>query len=476
MPTIKVNTSRLSSYESDIQGILLQVNSIMGQFDSVSRNLDWDIRAESDINSRLNGISRELSAETRGINGMKNYLGNAVRQYNAVEDTNKKNKLKVEVTDSGYKTWVKDKNKSIENTKLFADKHGFITSWRNIDPFFYSSEHIPWYPNCGYKPNNTSPQQSTAETALTLFFWEALSSFIRGEVSAGTGTKQVFEKASGDSYFRFLTGDARVSFKPGKYVQYKDKKVISDSINDLSDFLTRNKVIPNQGKKHYKQINPDESWYTQKGTITEVKGEAKIEKSVIDAKVSGSAKYAQGEVNTKVLTGEAHASANAGLYVFEKGLDGEVKRVLSPAVMAEVGTSVALVDVAASGRVGLGEDNNMLGAYGKSEVKAVSAEAKARASLSRKEAYAGASAEADLVKAEGTAGVSVLGTDIGVSGAVKLGVGAHAEIGYTDGKYKVDVGAAIGVGVDIGFEVDVSGTVDAIAGCAESAWDKVKWW
>jgi hypothetical protein len=54
--------------------------------------------------------------------------------------------------------------------------------------------------------------------------------------------------------------------------------------------------------------------------------------------------------------------------------------------------------------------------------------------------------------------------------------GAHAEAGYTDGKLKVDVGAAIGVGVSIGFEVDVSGTVDAVTGWAESAWDKVKWW
>lgn len=62
------------------------------------------------------------------------------------------------------------------------------------------------------------------------------------------------------------------------------------------------------------------------------------------------------------------------------------------------------------------------------------------------------------------AGVSVLGTDIGVSGAVKVGIGAHAEVGYyTDGKFKVDVGAALGVGVDIGFGY-ISGTVDAVAG------------
>lgn len=67
-----------------------------------------------------------------------------------------------------------------------------------------------------------------------------------------------------------------------------------------------------------------------------------------------------------------------------------------------------------------------------------------------------------------------MGTDIEVSGAVKVGVGAHAEDGVTDGKIKVDVGLAIGVGVDIGFEIDVSGTVDAVCDMASAAWDAVK--
>lgn len=383
-----------------MQNILSRVNSIMGQFDSVSRNLDWDIRAESNINSRLSGISRELSAEARGISGMKNYLGNAVRQYNTVENINKKNKLKDEVSGHNSGTHVKNNNSKTNKTGGTSTQFG---------------GNAPW----------------------------------------------------------IIGKDG----KPGKYVQYKDKKAISDSINDASEFYTGKKVIPKQKKIPIYRINKDVDWYGDpKGTIAEVKREAKIEGSVIDAKASGSAKYAQGEISAKVVTGEAHASANAGLYVFEKGPDGEVKRVLSPAVKAEVGTSGAIIDVAASGRVGLGEDNNMLGAYGKGEVKLGSAEAKAKASLSTKEAYFGASAEADLVKAEGTAGVSVLGTDIGVSGAAKFGIGAHAEVGCTDGKFKADVGLAVGLGVDIGFEVDISGTVDAVTGWAESALDKVKWW
>ena len=49
-----------------------------------------------------------------------------------------------------------------------------------------------------------------------------------------------------------------------------------------------------------------------------------------------------------------------------------------------------------------------------------------------------------------------------MNGGVNIGVGAHANVGIKEGKFKVDVGASIGLGVNIGFEVDVSGTANYI--------------
>ena len=115
MPTIKVNTYRLTNYESDMQGILSRVNSIMNQFNSVSRNLDWEIKAESNINFRLSGISRELSAESRGISGMKNYLETARTRYVAVESKNSGKKLKNEVSGSNSGAKVNRSNSKIRN-------------------------------------------------------------------------------------------------------------------------------------------------------------------------------------------------------------------------------------------------------------------------------------------------------------------------------------------------------------------------
>ncbi len=235
------------------------------------------------------------------------------------------------------------------------------------------------------------------------------------------------------------------------YGEWKNKKAFSKDLG-----------LPEQKKIDGKQINKDEKWYKSSGKIIEEKREATAEATWLEASGEGKAKYAQGSYDAKLATAEAHASAQGGFYVYEKDANGNTKRMFSPGVSAEAGASVALLSASAEGRVGLGEDNNMLGVYGSGEVEALSAEAKAKVALNRKEIHGELSAEANLVKAEGSAGVSVLGTDIGVNGSVKVGVGAHAEIGYTDGKFKVDVGAALGVGVDVGFEVDVSGTVDAI--------------
>ena len=301
-----------------------------------------------------------------------------------------------------------------------------------------------------------------AGSALDLMHKDAIKDFWDGKYSASAnGSVWSDVSEDGESYIKVLNGEVSASVGP-KYGEYKNKKVKKISKQDDID-------VP------WKKDNlPDEKWYKQTGTILEATAGASITGSVLDGRIAGDNGWAEGSVEAKLLTGEAHANVGAGLYVYEADKNGNVKRIFSPGVNAEVGASVAVVQVEAEGSIGLGKDKKMLGAYGNAEVGALTAEAKAKVSLNSNEIYAGASAEADLVKISGSAGVSVLGTDIGVNGSLKVGVGAHAEIGYTDGKLKVDIGAAVGVGFDLGFEVDVSGTVDAVCDLAESAWDGAK--
>lgn len=320
--------------------------------------------------------------------------------------------------------------------------------------------------NLGKASWNDLVIKGKAESALSLLLGNLVTKFWNEDLEYTEG-ESVWEKVSkdGEDYIKIFSAEGSSSIKPTKGT-YTDKKIIGDS-----DHLNIN-VEQTKIKDGDKQVNSDESWYKKKGTIFEGKEEVKIEGSILDGRLNGSNDWSEGSIEGKLLTAEAHAEAAAGLYIYTKDKNGNTKKILSPGVSAEVGTSVAVVDVEADGRIGLGEEKNMLGLYGNVDAELLSAEAKGKISVNLgKEVYVEAGAEANLAKISGSGGISVLGADVGVSGSLKVGIGAHAQAGYTDGKLKVDIGAAVGVGFDVGFEIDVGGTVDAVCDAASGIWD-----
>ena len=123
--------------------------------------------------------------------------------------------------------------------------------------------------------------------------------------------------------------------------------------------------------------------------------------------------------------------------------------------------------------------DEMLGLNSDVEVKAGDAGAKADIGVQlygedgklKPQFGASAKAEATAAELEGSLGVNVLGGEVGVSGSVSVGVGAHADVGYKDGVFKFDIGASIGLGGSVGSEVDIGGMVDSVCDAAESAWN-----
>ena len=190
------------------------------------------------------------------------------------------------------------------------------------------------------------------------------------------------------------------------------------------------------------------------------------------AEAYGKNDYAEGSAGIYVGYAEGHMGAGAGLYAYDK--DGN--KVLAPGAHAEIGGSVSAIYGEAQGKIG----TDWIGAYGGIEGSAgkVGAEAGASVGVFRNEtggytvdAHVGASAEAIAVEAKGQIGGTVLGIDMGLTGGVNVGVGAHADVGFKDGKFKFDVGASLGVGASIGFEVDVGKAVDAVVAPAKAVWN-----
>ena len=137
----------------------------------------------------------------------------------------------------------------------------------------------------------------------------------------------------------------------------------------------------------------------------------------------------------------------------------------------EVGVGLTAFSAEAAGQLG----SDMLGVHGQAGVNVGKVEAKAGGTIGwvneegelDLHAKVEASAEAILAEAEASVGVDLLGTKADIKGSVNFGIGAHAEIGFDDGKFSFDVGASLGVGASVSFEVDVSGTVDAVVDFAK---------
>lgn len=257
----------------------------------------------------------------------------------------------------------------------------------------------------------------------------------------------------------------------GRYEDKDVNKILTGKENKIKDYVY---------DRDTGQYSFPEFTKFPESNMTLLEGKAKIWISKCEMKKEGNAKYADGVINIKALTAEAHGSLAVGLC----SLSEDGKRRWAPEIKAKIGASMSIFEADANGRVGWGDEHNMLGAYGVGSVAAGKAEAKAEGNVSffnkdgelEINAYTSAKVEAIVAEAKGTAGLAILGVDAGVSGSVNIGVGAHAKAGIVDGKVKVDVGASLGIGFSVGFEVDVGGAIDAVWGGAKSVWNTMSGW
>ena len=76
MPRIYVAFSGLSQIGTDCKRISSKVNAIQSEFQSTVRQLDWDIRFASDINSTANQITRKLGQYSRTLETYQQFVEN----------------------------------------------------------------------------------------------------------------------------------------------------------------------------------------------------------------------------------------------------------------------------------------------------------------------------------------------------------------------------------------------------------------
>ncbi|MDO5550775.1 MAG: hypothetical protein Q4F76_06360, partial [Lachnospiraceae bacterium] len=202
--------------------------------------------------------------------------------------------------------------------------------------------------------------------------------------------------------------------------------------------------------------------------------------SIWEDEASVSGKY--GHASAKAYAGKAEASAEgyAGLYQ-RNPTTGEFE--FKPGIGGSIGASVTAFSAEEEAVLG----GDMLGVYAKSSQTIGRAGVKAEGSIGlfdaegelNPSAYVGVRGEAIAGEITGAVGGKILGTDVGVSGSLNYGIGAHANVGFHDGKVSLDVGATLGVGASVKLEVDIGGTISAVYGGAKAAWtglQQLKFW
>ncbi len=252
---------------------------------------------------------------------------------------------------------------------------------------------------------------------------------------------------------------------------HKDKDKDKKETNSFIEFG----AVSTSASVDIKYKKKGKSDYVDGSKVSEsisVKGKVSAEVNAVKMGISADNDWASGSLEAKLLNAKGEASIEAGLYSVEVDENGNTKKVFSPQVRAEVKASVSVFEGSAKGEIG----NDYVGADAKVDVTALSAEAKAKLKVSKKEASLSLNAEANLIKVGGSAGLSILGEKDVVKAGIdfKVGVGAKADFKLKDGKIKCKVGAGLGIGIDVSFEVDIKGTVNATCKAAKSAWGGIK--
>lgn len=375
---------------------------------------------------------------------------------------------------------------SIGNDELGADILNYV-SWMSDSTKYTSFTAVSGHYNeiyvnlLNYMAEQSKDEKTFAASLLNVGIGESVISFLGVECSENLS--DIFGTNSFDVYLAKYVSEHSEQYFIQLEASEKDSLKSSGKFSKLNDWiddqLQRKGLAAEDKETTYYDLDGNiidkedaPTFYKRQITLAELKKQLQISASLY----KGNFDLGDwGEIDVTVGEAEAHASVSAGLYVI--GADGEKK--FSPGVNAEIGASVTALEVGWENQL-LGDENLGLNADAKVTIGKAEAKADATAQIfgsdGKLDFQLGASAKAEAIaaEAEGSIGVNVLGGEVGVKGSVNVGIGAHADVGYRDGVFKVDIGASIGVGGSVSLEVDIGGMVDTISDAAEAAWNGVK--
>lgn len=252
--------------------------------------------------------------------------------------------------------------------------------------------------------------------------WEGKNEFLKGKFTLGKISKNMKTTLADDHY--------EYDEKKGTWVK-KDKKNDKKRTKEEKEKLKSKEILE---------------------SITLWSGSLSKEGSLLHFGKDGDVETEWGNYtySADIMKAELTASGYAGL----GGFGGEVGVALT-ALTAETGFLYGSEDlgVYASGKVDVGKAAASLG--GDVGLWDENGDFNPQIGVTGK-------LEAIAAEVSGEAGLNILGAEANVKGSLDFGVGAHADVGFRDGKFHFDLGASLGVGGSVSLEIDLSGAIDKV--------------
>jgi len=452
MPYIKVNLQRLQQLDSQLGRMSTRIGSASTVISSVRSGLDWDVACEESIDRQLRNIANRLDTCRTRMDNTAIAVDNAVQAYSKAEGIDHDNSTVKLSTDAifkkvdlplpilpRYKPHIFD---LIPKLKI-KDYFEFISKFSPVilDPERFILIGCPlWI----YRPGayKIDAYLYKLVNGPAVAYWGKVSGEVSNSLKTDLGKLEIID-----------------NLKKGINEKFEDEGLRIDE-NDDPIFIKDGKVIPE------KQA-PD--FHKREVAILEVKNKTSVEVEHFDESVD----YGNGKLSATVGQAEAHGSISGGFYI--TNADGS--RSFAPGIEAEIGASMTALS-ADWEHQWFGDDN--LGVETNVELSAgkIGAEGSFTVDFSDDvQVDVGFSAEAIAAEAELSGELEILGGGIEGEVGLNVGIGAHADVGYTDGVFKLDAGASLGLGISLDVEIDVGGIVDTVVDGATSAIEGIgDWW
>lgn len=396
------------------------------------------------IKRRINALSNNVHQESRAMGQMRRGLDSVTSQYLTTERKLASAELKLDAL---------DKSRDVETIAYMGD-------WPKLWKMAF----------CAAIPGLWSNFLNDPEQYVKL--WQHLQSQLKYERENHIKPPKTSIKIINALHDSDLPDSNWLKKQADKLKKFNDKSKTQFEKGYFDENGVYHNVINAKKDSEEEKTYDEVSSLNKEATFLSVGTSASV--SAWSKSTEGSQGNASGSYEISAFKANTNADAYAGLYSYSE--DG--KKHFAPGFGAEVGVGFSALTGSAQGKLG----DEYFGAYGNVEGSIGKVDAKSSVNVGlvdkngriNPQVAAEFSAEALAAEAKASGGITVAGTDIGVTGGVNFGVGAHANIGLKDGKFSVDVGASLGIGVSLKLDVDFSGTVSAVSDMASSAWNGFK--